>query len=145
MTTSQIHPYLFFDGRTEEAIEFYTAALGAKLAMLMRFDEAPDAPPPGMLPEGWEKKVMHSAFHIGESMVMASDGCGGDGGEGNCGGFALSVTLPDEAAALGAFAALSEGGTVTMPIGKTFWSPCFGMVQDRFGVKWMVTVPENEA
>jgi PhnB protein len=104
----------------------------------MRNREAPEPPPPGMLPPGSENKVMHASFKVGDTDVMLSDGrCSG---KANFTGFSLSVTAPDEAAARGMFSALAEGGSVTMPIGKTFWSPCFGMLTDRFGVGWMVTV-----
>jgi PhnB protein len=142
MNTPQIHAYLFFNGNCEEAIAFYAKALGAKRGMLMRFNEAPEAPPPGMVPEGWGNKIMHADFTVGETMVMASDGCGPDEA---FAGFSLSVTLPDATAAARAFAALGDGGTVTMPLGQTFWSPCFGMLKDRFGVAWMVTVPQPAA
>jgi PhnB protein len=132
-----IEPYLFFNGRCEEAIEFYKKALGAEVVMLMRYKESPEPPPPGMVPAGWEEKVMHATLRIGGANVMASDGCS----EGaHFQGFSLSLTASDEAAARKKFAALAEGGNVQMPVGKTFWSPCFGMVADRFGVRWMVTV-----
>jgi len=133
-----VQSYLFFDGRTEEAIEFYKKALGAKVEMVMRYKEAPEAPPPGMVPPGSENKVMHSSFRIGETVVMASDG--------NCTGkpafkgFSLSITVANEGEADRVFAALSDGGQVQMPLGKTFFSPKFGMVADRFGVSWMVIV-----
>jgi PhnB protein len=132
-----IEPYLFFNGRCEEAIEFYKQALGAEVLMLMRNKESPESPPPGMVPAGWDNKVMHACLRIGDANVMASDGCK----EGaNFQGFALSLPVPDEAAAKRAFNALSYDGQVQMPLGKTFWSPCFGMVSDRFGVGWMVGV-----
>jgi PhnB protein len=133
-----VQSYLFFDGRTEEAIEFYKKALGAKVEMVMRYKEAPEAPPPGMVPPGSENKVMHSSFRIGETVVMASDG--------NCtgkpafNGFSLSITVANEVEAERVFAALSDGGQVQMALGKTFFSPKFGMVADRFGVSWMVIV-----
>ena len=134
-----IQPYLFFDGRCEEALEFYRKALGAKVEMLMRNKESPEPPPPGMLPPGSEGKVMHASLRIGDSVVMASDGhCRG---KPSFQGFSLSVTARDEAEAKRFFAALSEGGSVTMPLGKTFFSPAFGMATDRFGVGWMVIVP----
>ena len=133
-----VQPYLFFDGRCEEAIEFYRSALGAELTMLMRFKESPDPPPPGMIPPGSENKVMHASLRIGETIVMASDG--GCSGHTSFRGFSLSITAPDAAAADRMFAALAEGGQVQMPLGKTFWSPRFGMVADRFGVGWMVNV-----
>lgn len=137
-----IQPYLFFQGRCDEAIAFYQANVGLELVMLMRYNECPEPVPPGMLAPGWETKVMHSSLRIGDTVVMASDGCGGADEAGGFNGFSLSLTLPDESAASLAFAALSEGGTVTMPLGKTFWSPCFGMLQDRFGLGWMITIPE---
>ncbi|HVU17520.1 MAG TPA: VOC family protein [Candidatus Didemnitutus sp.] len=137
MKNPVIEPYLFFGGRCDEALAFYQNALGAKVEMLMRFNEAPTPPPPGAIPAGFEKKVMHASLKIGDSRVMASDG---DGDKPNFAGFTLSLSLADEATARKAFAALSDGGTVRMPIGKTFWSSCFGMVQDKFGVGWMVTI-----
>jgi PhnB protein len=135
-----IQPYLFFQGRCDEAIDFYRTAIGAEVLMIMRYCECPDPMPPGMIPPGWENKVMHASLRIGESVVMASDGCGEAGG---FEGFSLSLTLSDEAAAGRAFTALAEGGKVTMPLGKTFWTACFGMLEDRFGIGWMVTVPEQ--
>lgn len=134
-----IQPYLFFDGRCDEALEFYKQALGAAVPMLMRFGDAPDQPPPGAMPPGYEKKVMHAEVRIGDAVFMASDGhCGGAA---RFDGFSLSLTVADEAAARRAFDALAADGEVRMPMGKTFFSPCFGMVADRFGVGWMVIVP----
>jgi len=134
----QIQPYLFFDGRCEEAIEFYKRTLGAKVAMLMRHKESPDPPPPGMIPPGSENKVMHASLQIGETIVMASDGrCAG---QPSFKGFSLSITVPDTATADRVFAALADGGSVQMPLDKTFWSPRFGMLTDRFGVAWMISV-----
>jgi PhnB protein len=135
-----IQPYLNFDGRCEEAIDFYTKNLGAKLEMIMRYKEAPDSPPPGMVAPGSEDKVMHSCLRIGESALMASDGyCGG---KASFHGITLSINVKDEAEADRVFNALSEGGKVQMPIGKTFFSPRFGMVEDKFGLGWMVIVPQ---
>jgi PhnB protein len=134
----RVEPYLFFDGRCEEAIEFYRKALGAEVTMLMRYKESPEPTPPGMIPPGSENKVMHSNLRIGETMVMASDGnCQG---KPSFQGFSLSVTAPNEVEAKRMFAALADGGQVQMPLGKTFFSPCFGMVADRFGVAWMIIV-----
>ena len=134
----QIQPYLFFDGRCEEAINFYRKAAGAEIIMLMRFKESPEPPQPGMVPPGSETKVMHAAFRVGQSTVLASDGhCQG---KPNFQGFALSLTVSGEAEADRAFNALADGGKVQMPLGKTFFSPRFGMVSDRFGVNWMVYV-----
>jgi PhnB protein len=136
----QIQPYLFFDGRCEEALEFYKSALGAKVEMMMRFKDNPD-PQPGMCAPGSENKVMHAAFHVGESLVMASDGMAG--GKPEFKGFSLSVNANDEAHADKLFSALGKGGKVTMPMSKTFFSPRFGMVTDKFGVGWMVIVPQE--
>jgi PhnB protein len=133
-----IEPYLFFNGRCAEAIEFYRKALGAEVLMMMRFKESPEPPPPGMLPAGFEDKVMHATLRIGDATVMASDGrCTG---QTSFQGFSLSLTAANEDDAKRKFTALAEGGEIQMPLGKTFWSPCFGMVADRFGVGWMVTV-----
>ena len=137
MPNTLLQPYLFFNGCCEEAIEFYRTALGAEVVMTMRYKDSPDTPPPGMVPDGWENKIMHTSFKVAGNTVMASDGCGEDGG---FHGFSLSLALPDEAAAKRAFTALAEGGKVGMPLTKTFWSPCFGMLTDRFGLGWMVTV-----
>lgn len=134
----QIQPYLFFDGRCEEAVEFYRRALGAEVLMLMRYKDSPETPPPGGIPSGWENKVMHAALQIGGATVMASDGC--TAGESHFHGFSLSLNVPDTATADRMFAALSAGGRVDMPLTKTFWSPRFGMLADRFGVQWMVNV-----
>lgn len=134
----KIKPYLFFDGRCEEAIEFYKAALGAELLFMMRNSDSPEPPPPGMLPPGSEHKVMHASLRVGATVVMMSDGrCGGDT---VFKGFSLSLGSPDEAGARRLFDALADGGQVGMPLAKTFWSPLFGMVNDRFGVGWMVSV-----
>jgi PhnB protein len=133
-----IQPYLFFEGRCEEALEFYRGALGAEVTMLMRNREAPEQPPPGMLPPGSENKVMHATFRVGDATVMASDG--GCSGKPAFNGFSLSLTVRDEAEAKRRFDALAAGGQVRMPLGKTFFSPSFGMVADRFGVGWMVYV-----
>ena len=133
-----IEPYLFFNGRCEEAIEFYQKALGAKVEMLMRFKDSPEPPQPGMTPPGSENKVMHASLSIGGNKVMASDGrCEG---KSNFDGFSLSLRVKTEAEADRLFNALSPGGQVHMPLTKTFFSPRFGMVQDRFGVSWMVIV-----
>ncbi len=133
----QVQPYLFFDGKCEEAVAFYREALGAEVLMLMRYKENPN---PEMNPPGSADRVMHAAFKVGDTTVLASDGrCQG---KPKFDGFALSLTAPDEAAADRAFAALARGGQVQMPLGKTFFSPSFGMVADRFGVSWMVYVAQ---
>jgi PhnB protein len=133
----QVQPYLNFDGRCEEALEFYSRALGAEVTALMRYKDSPQ-PAAGMTPPGAENKVMHASFRIGQSTVMASDcHCGA---KPNFQGFSLALTPPNEAAAERVFAALAEGGQVQMPLAKTFFSPRFGVVADRFGVSWMIYV-----
>ncbi|QEH36121.1 hypothetical protein OJF2_46810 [Aquisphaera giovannonii] len=138
MTGISITPYLFFGGRCEEALAFYGKAIGAEIDMLMRYDESPQPAPPGRLQAGFEKKVMHASFRVGDVPLMASDGCDD---RTNFGGFQLALSVPSEGAAREAFGALGEGGSVVMPLSETFWSPCFGMLTDRFGVTWMVSVP----
>lgn len=134
-----IQPYLSFEGRAEEALGFYQKALGAKLEALMRFKDSPEACPEGMLPAGAEGKIMHMSFKIGDATIMASDGrCSG---KPEFKGIALAYLASDVAGSERAFAALAEGGAVQMPLGKTFFSPSFGMVEDRFGVAWMVLAP----
>lgn len=131
----QIQPYLFFDGRCEEAIEFYKRALGAEIGMLMRWKDSPDK---SMCTPENENKVMHSSLTIGDSRVMLSDGR--NTGTPKFEGFALTINAKDEADADRKFNALADGGQVTMPLSKTFFSPRFGMVADKFGMHWMIMV-----
>jgi PhnB protein len=131
----QIQPYIFFDGRCEEAAEFYRHALGAEVTALVRFKDSPD---PGMCPAEDGNKVMHMSLRIGETTLLASDGrCEG---KPSFQGFSLSLTVAGEADAERLFGALAEGGQVQAPLAKTFFSPSFGMVADRFGVPWMIHV-----
>ena len=139
--TGVIQPYLFFNGSCEQAVEFYRKALGAQVEMMLRFKESPEPPPPGMVPPGFENKIMHTSFRIGQTTVMASDGCSTE--KPNFEGFSLALSVSNEAEADRVFAALSAGGQVRMPLTKTFWSPCFGMLEDRFGIGWMVSVTES--
>ena len=137
---TQLQPYLFFDGRTEEALGFYRQALGAQVEMMMRFRDNPE-PMAGAKPPA--DKVMHASFRIGDTQVMASDGhCQG---KASFQGFSLALTARDEAEAQRWFDSLAEGGMVQQPLIRTFFSPRFGMVADRFGVSWMVMVrPEQQ-
>jgi PhnB protein len=137
MKNTTIQPYRFFGGRCEEAITFYRNGLHADLEMLMRYKDSPMPAPPGVLQEGFENKVMHASLRIGGAVLMMSDGCDD---KSKFDGFRLSLALSDEAEARRAFQVLAEKGSVQMPVSKTFWSPCFGMVTDQFGVGWMVTV-----
>jgi PhnB protein len=135
---SLVQPYLSFEGRAEEAAEFYTQVLGAKVEMLMRFEESPDPVPEGMIPPGSGRKVMHMALRIGDSLIMGSDG--GCTGKASYGGFSLAHTVATEVDAERVFKQLAEGGRVDMPLAKTFFSPKFGMLADKFGIGWMVLV-----
>jgi len=137
-----VQTYLFFNGSCEKAVEFYRQALGAEVEMMLRYKDSPEPPKPGMVPPGNENKIMHTSFRIGQTTVMASDGC--DTEKPNFDGFSLSLSVANEAEADRAFAALADGGQVRMPLAKTFWSPRFGMVADRFGIGWMVSVTPPE-
>jgi PhnB protein len=143
--TMLVQPYLFFEGRCEEALDFYKAKLGAKVDMLMHFKDNPE-PQNQQAPEGCggmdvqPDKVMHCAFRIGESLVMASDGMAS--GKPAFQGVSLSISVKTEAEAKKLFDGLSEGGNVQMPLTKTFYSPAFGMVADKFGVSWMVVTDD---
>ena len=134
----QAQPYLFFAGRCEEALEFYRQVLGAEITMMMRHKDNPE--PNGAVSADFAHKIMHASFEVGGSHFMASDGmCQGTE---NFQGFSLHLQVPDSATAERFFAGLSQGGQVRMPLTKTFWSPLFGMVCDRFGVGWMISLPE---
>ena len=132
----ELQPYLYFGGRCEEAIEFYKKTVGATVERFMRFDESPQPTPEGAIPKDWGQKVMHATLRLGDSILMASDGCGATKFD----GFALSVNVANDAEAKRTFAALSEGGKVCMPLNKTFFASSFGMLTDKFGVSWMVIV-----
>lgn len=134
----QLQPYLFYEGRCEEAIEHYRQALGAEVVVKMRYDESPEPPPEGRLPPGSGDRVMHAELRIGDVHLMASDGmCSG---EASFHGIHLALNVADAATVDRMSAALAEGGEVTMPPSETFWSPRFAMVEDRFGVGWMIGV-----
>lgn len=137
--TRIVQPYLVFSGRCEEALEFYRRAVNAEVGTMMRFKESPEPPPSNVLPPGYENKIMHAEFRVGATTLMASDGCSADAASFK--GFSLAITVPSEAEADRVFAALYDGGKVTMPLTRTFWSPRFGMLEDRFGVSWMINVP----
>jgi len=133
-----VQPYLTFNGRCEEAIEFYKKVLGAEVLMLRRFKENPDKPGPGIVPPGLDEKIMHSCLRIGETSIMASDGmCQSQAA---FQGFSLTLTVDGDAKAERLFGALADGGQVQMPLAKTFFSSRFGMVADRFGVPWAIVV-----
>jgi PhnB protein len=134
-----VQPYLFFEGRCDEALAFYREALGAEVTALMRYKEAPDKPPPGACGAATGEHVMHASFKVGDTEVHASDGMAS--GKPDFRGFSLTLVAANEAEARKRFEALAKDGTVQMPLGKTFFSPCFGMAADRFGLGWMVIVP----
>ncbi len=134
----QVQPYIFFDGRCDEALKFYEKALGAKVDMLMRFKDAPDQ---SMVKPESSDKVMHAAVHLGDTQVLMSDGhCQG---KANFQGFSLAITAADIAEGERRFNALAEGGQVQMPMAETFFASRFGMVADKFGVGWMVLVEKQ--
>lgn len=136
--TVTVQPYLFFDGKCEEAIEFYKSAIGAKVEMLMRFKENPD---PGQMPPNSDDKVMHAAFTVGGTQILASDGhCAG---KPSFQGFGLTLNAKDDAEAEKLFGAVGKGGQVQQPLVKTFFASKFGMVTDRFGIMWMVIAEEK--
>lgn len=142
MQKIEVNNYLFFSGRCDEALAFYHQHLSADTKFLIRFSESPDAMPDGMLQDGFENKVMHAEFSIGNVRVMASDGCNDVE---KFSGFRIALNVPDEDEARRIFAALaSNGGKVDMPLMKTFWSPLYGQVTDQFGVGWMVMLPGEE-
>lgn len=133
-----VHTYLFFGGRLEEALAFYGKAVGAKVQMSMRFSDSPTPSPPGMLAPGFENKIMHCDFNIGDNRILASDGCDANS---KFDGFRMVLSVATIPEAEKAFAALSEGGKVDMPLTETFWSPRYGMLTDQFGLGWMIMVP----
>jgi len=138
-----IQPYLFFNGRAEEALNFYKRAVGAEVTTLMRFKDSPETSPTGMVPKCWSDKVMHANVRIGDTQVMASDGCSEE--QLTFRGFSLSLAVTSVAEADRCFNALADGGKVDMPLSKTFWSARFGMVTDRFGVAWMIGVFDDKS
>ena len=139
----QAQPYVFFNGKCEEALEFYKQALGAKVEMMMRFSEAPEKPQPGMVPPGSENKIMHAAFKVGDTQILASDGHAD--GKPVFQGFGLAISVANDAEAAKLFNAVGKGGQVMQPLAKTFFASSFGMVTDKFGVLWMVLAPTEMA
>lgn len=140
LTTTKIEPYLQFAGRAEEALEFYRKSLGGEIVMILRFKDNPETCTDG--PQMDPEQIMHGAVKVGDTMIMGTDyGCMEGETAGKFSGFSLSLSAADEAQAKKFFDALSNGGQVQMPLDKTFFSPCFGLVQDKFGVSWMVIVP----
>ena len=137
----QTHPYLIFEGRCEEAIHFYSKALGAEVVMMMRMKDSPEPPPPGS-PPGSENKVLHASLRIGNTTISASDGM--NRGKPTFQGFSIALSTATEAETDRVFKALSDGGSVQMPLTKTFFSPRFGMTTDRFGVAWMVMLEQKQ-
>ena len=135
-----VMPYLFFAGNCEEAMNFYSGAIGSPIDMLMRMKDSPEPPPPEHAPPGSENLVMHASMHLGkDTVLMASDDPSGQAK--GFQGFSLSLTVDSKAEADRIYAALAAGGRQTMPMGQTFWSPWFGMLTDKFGVGWMISLP----
>lgn len=140
LVATKIEPYLQFGGRCEEALNFYSKALDGEVQMLMRFKDSPEPCEGG--PKMDENQIMHGSIKVGETVLMGTDfGCAEGAEKSGFAGFSLSLSASDEAQAKKYFSALSDGGQVHMPLGKTFFSPCFGVVQDKYGVSWMVIVP----
>jgi PhnB protein len=140
MPTTLIQPYLFFAGRCEEAIDLYARVIGAEILGIMYYRDNPAPQADTNLPPGFEDKVMHATLKVGGSTLMVSDGCET---QGSFSGFQLSIAMENKEKARLAFEGLAEGGSVQLPLSETFWSPCFGMLRDRFGVNWMITVQET--
>lgn len=135
-----VQPYLFFNGRCQEAADFYVKAIGARIAFAMRYRDAPSPLPEGALPANWSDKIMHMSMQIGDSQVQLSDG---NTATPHFSGFRLTLSVPDVAAAEKAFAALSAGGTVDVPLSASFFAATFGMLTDKFGVGWQVMAPQQ--
>ena len=142
MHKAQTNCYLFFSGNCDQALDYYQQHLGARVSLLLRFHECPDPLPEGMLAPGFENKVMHCEFKVGDMTIFASDGCGEQEA---FSGFSMALTLNSEEDVRRVFNALADGGTVRMPLEKTFWSPLYGQVTDKFGVGWMVMLPDNDS
>lgn len=138
-----VQSYLFFEGRCEEAINFYRDALGAEVVMLMRYKDSPEKPADETCAPASEDNVMHASFKVGDTLVMASDGMGS--GNPTFSGISLALTVPDDATAKKHFEALQEGGQVHAPLMPTFFSSSFGMVADKFGVSWMIMAEMPQA
>ena len=138
---AQINNYLFFSGNCENALNFYTEKLGANIHFLMRFSDSPEPLPADLSAPDYQNKIMHAEFTIGNTRFLTSDGCG-DGT--NMSGFSLALTLETPEEVNKVFSALAKDGTVNMPLAKTFWSPLYGQVTDKFGVDWMVMLPGNK-
>jgi PhnB protein len=141
MANTRMEPYLFFGGRCEEALAFYGTVLGAEVTYMMRYSDSPEATPPGTLAPGFEHKIMHATFTIAGNTLMASDSFDENT---SFSGFKLSLSLPTQAETERAFDLLAEGGSIQMPLAKTFWSPSFGILTDRFGLGWMISIADQQ-
>ncbi len=139
MQNAAVNTYLFFYGRCEDALEYYKQHLGAEVSFLMRFSDAPESLPENMVPVGLENKIMHAQFKVANTEIFASDGCSADE---QSSGFSIALTLAEKSEAERIFNALADGGKILMPLTPTFWSPLYGQVQDKFGINWMVMLPD---
>jgi len=137
----KVQAYITFGGRCEEALEFYKKSIGAEITSLMRWKESPDKGMKG--PPGCEEKIMNAVFRIGETELMADDGMGEAPAQFK--GMTLAIEVTDDAEAKRVFTELGEGGSVKMPLAKTFWTSSFGMLTDKFGVPWMVNVASSKS
>ncbi len=132
----QINPYLFYNGNCEAALKFYEKTLGAKIEAMLTYEGGPDEM---QIPPDYKKKVMHAKITIDGEVIMASDAPPGHFNPPQ--GFSVSLQVEDPTDAERRFKALSEGGKVNLPFGKTFFSKGFGMCVDQFGPPWMVNSP----
>lgn len=139
----RVEAYVNFGGRCQEAVEFYRKSLDAQVQMLMHFKDSPAPADPKMVPPGWENKVMHCSFRVGQSVINASDGESTEAPK--FAGISLTLWVESKQEAERRFAALAEGGQVRMPLTQTFFSPSYGMLADRFGVNWMVITASDGA
>ena len=135
-----VQPYLSFEGRAQEALDFYKSAVGATVDVIMHFKDAPPEVQAQMSPDSREK-IMHAAFRLGDTQLFASDGrCTG---KASFSGVSLTINAASNEEAEKLFGALGKGGQVTMPMSETFFAYRFGILADKFGVNWMILYPKN--
>jgi PhnB protein len=140
----QLTPYLAFEGQAAEAMRFYEKALGGQIEMTLTYGQSPMAE---QVPTEHHKRVMHSALKLsGGGQLFAVDKLPGVPSRGPSGftGIGLTLEYDDVAAGDAAFDALAQGGSVTMPMAPSFWVERFGMLTDRYGVRWMVNAGRSK-
>lgn len=129
----QLNPYLLFNGQCEEAFKFYEKLLSGKIEVMTTHEETPAA---NSVPAEWRKKIIHARMTVAGQLLMGSDMPSEHGEKPQ--GFSINIAVNDPAEGKRIFDALAENGTVKMPYGETFWAKGFGMLDDRFGIPWMV-------